>query len=102
MQIVPPTVTAIQSTISEAITHPVTLQFNISQDLPPVLPTDIQWIFNETDITKINDTARYSFSEDMLSLTINMLALSDEGVYTMIAFNPAGSDSDQILLNVEG
>lgn len=87
--------------ISEAVTHSVTLHFNVSQDSPKVLPMNIQWIFNGTEIAIQNET-RYTFSEDRQSLTINMLRLSDEGIYRMIASNPAGSDSDEITVNVEG
>ncbi len=42
------------------------------------------------------------FSEDLLSVTISRIFLSDEGWYTIIASNPAGTDSASVHLTVYG
>ena len=98
---VPPRVTAVVSNIDEAITHQVVISFNITEANPQVLSSDILWTFNGAEIENENET-RYIFSLDRLSLTINMLMLSDEGIYRMTAFNPAGSEYDETFINVEG
>ena len=82
----------------------VTLQFSISNDLPPVTSTDIVWLFTpvgSSTMQVISPNARYSFSDDMLSLTIGALTEMDEGSYTLEATTIAGSDSDTIFLDVQ-
>ena len=93
--------TALVSNIDEAITHQVVISFNITEADPQVPSSDILWTFNGIVIENENET-RYSFSVDRQSLTINMLMLSDEGIYRMTAFNPAGSDYDETSINVQG
>ena len=79
----------------------MTLQFNITQDHPPVTPDDIVWTFNGTKLN-FNNSSRLTFSADRRSLTISRLNLSDEGFFTMTASNPAGSDTASIFVDVEG
>ena len=83
---------------------PVTLQFSISGDLPPVTPTGIVWQFTPAGssvMQTINSNTRYDFSDDMLSLTIGALTAMDEGSYTLEATTTAGSDSATIFLDVQ-
>ena len=80
------------------------ITFAIEQDSPPVALDGIQWLFNDT---QINDGSRslsdrYTFSPDLLTLTISSVQHSDEGYYTMIATNAAGFDEDTVSLNIEG
>lgn len=77
----------------------ITLQFNITKDNPLVIPDNIQWQFNGTDLVGGD---RVVFSENRFSVTLNQLSLSDEGIYRVTASNPAGSDTDSLFLDVEG
>ena len=81
----------------------VTLTFAISDDLPSVTPADIQWYLDDSTqpITTSSDM-RYTFSDDMLSLTIEQLTLTDEGLYALEATTQAGSGRGQIFLDVQG
>ena len=45
---------------------------------------------------------RFSFSNDLLFLTINNLQRNDSGVYSLRAGNPAGASVDSIVLHVGG
>ena len=78
----------------------ITLIFTITEDNPPVVLDEIQWLFNGTVLSAGN---RVSFSMDRRSVTITQLqVLLDEGIYTLIATNPAGTTSASIFLNVQG
>ena len=82
----------------------VTLQFSISDDLPPVTSTDVVWRFTPVGssiMQTITSDGRYIFSDDTLSLTIGELVVSDEGSYTLEATTTAGSDSATIFLDVQ-
>ncbi len=45
---------------------------------------------------------RFSFSNDLLFLTVNDLQRNDSGVYNLRAGNPAGTSVDSIVLHVGG
>ena len=84
-----------------------TLQFSVSADaLPPVTPANVEWQFNPISSPVVtltpSSSARYSFSADMLSLTITDLVLADEGTYTLIVSTIAGSNSADIHMFVRG
>ena len=83
----------------------MTLIFNITEDDPPVEVSNIRWQFSSTsgtiDITHSTDS-HYGLSADRRSLSIYHLATSlDQGIYSMIATNEAGSVSSSIELIVE-
>ena len=101
----------------------VTLTFNITRAIPSVLIEDIQWIyspdFSETrfemgnmDITNLTrriDKSTYTFTPDLLSLTIRNIAQArmvgqqtDRGRYFLVATNPAGPGFSYIDLLVAG
>ena len=82
----------------------VTLQFSISNDLPPVTSTDIVWLFTpigSSVMQIITSDGRYIFSDDMLSLTIEALVATDEGSYTLEATTIAGFSFATIFLDVQ-
>ena len=70
-------------------------------DSPLVLVESIRWTFNDVELVE-DIGGRITFSKNRLSLTITNLNLSDEGVYTLTATNPAGSSSENIFLDVQG
>ena len=83
------------------------LVFAISNDIPQVSPSDITWTFTSSlsgQETVVDDSAdqRYEFSSDMLTLTVMSGSLLDDGVYTVRANNPAGSDSDSTRVAIYG
>lgn len=78
----------------------VTLNITIENDHPTVLLQDTVWRFNNKEI--IEDGVSYSFLNDKKSLTIHNLNLSHEGVYSVTASNPAGYNSTNIQLDVQG
>lgn len=83
----------------------VVLSFSITTGFPPVSSEGIQWLFQlrkgaVMDITLSTDP-RLSYSPDRLSLTLTGITYFEEGVYTVIASNAAGSGNASILLNIE-
>lgn len=88
------------SPIIGVLNKSVTIQFNITMDNPKVTPDDIEWLFNGTLIQE--DGQKVFFSSTKLLITINNLTLSDEGVYTLIAGNPAGTDRADAFLDIKG
>lgn len=103
--IVPPTVQTFgPGSVLGVVGLTVTLSFNITNDSPQVTEDGIRWIFNNgittTDITGLS--GRFSFSDDLQSLTIIGIGASDEGNYTLVATNSAGSNRAVIDLQVEG
>ena len=49
-----------------------------------------------------SSSLRYSFSSDLLFLTVTSLQPNDTGVYSLLARNPAGTSSDSAHLHVGG
>ena len=104
----------------------VTLSFTISGAIPDVAVPDIQWVYSpdfsvspfmgtdDTDITNLTHrvamTSSYTFSSDLLSLTITNIAIkactanepTDRGRYFLVATNPAGPSFSYIDLLVDG
>ena len=80
----------------------VTISFLIKA-APLVTPSDIEWIFqdNSNEETEIVPTARHSFSEDKLSLTIYDIQEEDEGQFILIAINVFGQGQASIQLVVD-
>ena len=78
--------------------------FSIAEDYPSVPLSNIKWMLNNVLINNGLDPLydQYSFSSDLLTLTISNVQHSDEGNYTMVATNRAGTDSDTVFLEVEG
>ena len=85
----------------------IQLTFNISRDLPPVRVEDIQWLFQQQGesspvvIIPGEQPGYYMFSDDRLSLTINILMLNDSGNYTVEASNIVGTGSASVFLDVQ-
>ena len=92
--------------ISEAIpigvkTRDITLEFQISGDVPAVPLEGIRWYLQRDNISEILGDSRRVFSHDRRSLSLFNLELDDEGNYTMNATNIIGTGSDMIYLDVE-
>ena len=104
---VPDVVPVSPSSLIGVLGRSVTLQFSISDDLPPVTLNEILWQFTSVrsstvqNITSASNT-RYDFSDNMLSLTIGALTAMDEGSYALEASTIAGSNSATIILDVQG
>ena len=84
------------------------LEFTIEKAFPSVDIEDRIWTY--TNITSgqsgINvselDTARFSLDADRLTLTISVVNLFDDGVYSLTVTNPAGIDTASINYTVYG
>ena len=87
---------------------PVTIQFTIQRDFPPVELENIQWTFIGFHNVSILNTScpecnpRYNFSDNLLSLTIFNLQVSDNGSFVLQASNPAGVHHAEYNLTVYG
>ena len=95
----PPIVTRGPSPIVGVVGSNVTLQFNITGDIPPVNSSDIYWFINGSSL-RVNE--RFMFSTDRLSLTITDLSFHDEGSYHLTASNPAGTSNNSIYVDIQG
>ena len=89
-----------QANVTALIKNDIILQFSIENASPPVLLEDIQWTFSGAELQE--DGEHVIFLVDRLSVTITNLSLSDEGGYSLMATNPAGSDSATIRVDVQG
>ncbi|XP_019853400.1 PREDICTED: hemicentin-1-like [Amphimedon queenslandica] len=96
---VPPTVVSDSSTYLGVVHGSVTISFMILYASPVVNVTNIQWFFNDTRLT--GSESNYNFSSDLLSLSISNLQHSDEGLYTLVASNEAGTNSTSVFLEIE-
>lgn len=99
---VPPTVLANPPEILGLVGSDETLEFTITRAFPQVLPQDIILTFNNnSDISEdISDMAYINGS--LVILNITDIQNENEGLYTVVASNPAGSDRANITLKVQG
>ena len=82
----------------------INLSYAIDNAIPDVVPAGISWTFRRgVDISIISEQSdsRYKFSSDRC-LMISSLTLEDEGDYTIMATNKAGSDDYTVTVVVEG
>ena len=71
----------------------------MSRDVPAVVPVDIKWFLNGTEISQ---DERHEFSDSRESLSIYNLTLPlDEGEYTVVASNIIGNGTESLFLDVE-
>ena len=85
--------------------EPFTISFTVTHAQPVVIPDGITWTFNSAsggNTTTLTSNSRFSFSTDRMALTISSIALEDEGVYTMKAENPGGTDEASVEVEVRG
>ena len=102
---VPPRVLVVGDMTSlGVVNNSISLNFTIVDDFPVVQLQSIMWRFNGTILNNLSipSDPRYSFSEDLLALTISGLEHSDQGTYTLTATNEAGTNSSSINLQIEG
>ena len=106
---VPPTVLPIGGESAASIRGNLyRLEFRIERASPPVEIEDRIWTY--TNLTSgqagINiselDTARFSLDADRLTLTISVVNLFDDGVFSLTVTNPAGVDTASINYTVYG
>ena len=105
--IVPPTVIAIDESVLGVVNRSAMLGFRIERASPEVDIANIRWTITSSTDNSIEDITtstddRLIFSMDLLTLTIVNITNDDEGVYTLIATNPAGRMSAIVNLSVEG
>ena len=93
-----------------------TLSFTITDAVPPVQASQIQWIYSSThsaspvdatnvDITGLtsrNTSSQYTFSTNLLSLTISNIGPADIGRYFLSAMTVAGVSYSYIDIDVQG
>ena len=93
-----------------------TLSFDITEAVPPVQTSQISWIYSSsfsstpsnasnvdiTGLTTLNSDSQYSFSSDLLSLTISNILAADDGRYFLSVTTVAGSAYSYIDVVVEG
>ena len=101
-------VTGIQTRQPQTARNMITLSIQIKGAVPAVTLSDISWMFapngtspsvNLTESSKI----KLSLSNDIASLTITRIELSDKGVYTAVVDHPAGPVmAPGIILDVQG
>ena len=81
------------------LTRNITLVFSVSRDVPAVVPVDIKWFLNGTEIFP---DERHVFSDSRESLSIYNLTLPfDEGEYSLVASNIIGNGTESLFLDVE-
>ena len=99
---IPPVVTAVSNDRAYLRnTTNVVLNFDLIDSTFPTCGlrfSNIQWIYTTEKGSEILNTSfpansRYTFSDDLLSLTITNLQEADDGNYTMIAANDVGNSS---------
>ena len=80
--------------------------FYINDAAPLVEVANIQWYFNDIEITDesvlVGTTLTFSYSESVASLTLGGITQDAVGRYTLYARNPAGIASNYTDLSVQG
>ena len=94
------------SPIRVAVGNNVTLEFRVNNSLPPVVLDNTNWrqVINGVEHTmgQSFEMARFTFSDDFMSVTIDPVDPADEAIYTLTVTNSAGlTGSDSIELDVE-
>ena len=79
-----------------------TLVFTITRAFPQVRPNDIQLIFTNSSNINIDISDLADIDGNVLVLSIMNIQNEDEGLYTVVASNPAGSDNATVRFEVEG
>ena len=88
----------------------INVTFSITRAKPAVELEDIFWTYhtneNPADTTEVEvlvqNSSKYKFSDDLRTLTIFNLSLSDGGVFMLSATNAAGMDSARQELIIHG
>lgn len=88
----------------------ISVTFSITRDVPAVEVDDISWTYHTNEdpglidvaALVVNNSDKYSFSDDLRTLTIFNLSLSDGGFFTLSATNEAGTSSATQELVIHG
>ena len=102
--------------ITTSLGTTATLTFIISDAVPPVQSSQIQWIYSSafsptpsdgsnvdiTGLTSLNSSSQFTFSNNLLTLTINNIVPADEGRYFLTTTTVAGVAYSYIDVIVQG
>lgn len=94
----PPVVTPEYRSIIGILGQEVTIEYNITDAIPPVNTSDIEWYHLYSPLTN----PRLVFSDDRTSLTIRNISLGDEGDYNIYVRHPAGNDYGYTYFYIQG
>ena len=78
----------------------VTISFLLLEAYPPILADATVWFKDNKSIEYTSN--KYSVSNDVLSLTVHNIEVSDEGTYTINVTNGVTSTSASITMEVFG
>ena len=105
--IVPPVVQPVLDSeyLVAVVNQSVVISFTVYDASPEI--TNVVWTFvNSSGYSGLlypnSNSQKYIFSSDLLSVTISFVELSDEGKYSVMVENPAGSSSAVVTVDVQG
>ena len=78
----------------------VTISFMLLKANPQIVASDTVWSKDNVPLDYTDD--KYSISMDTLSLTVNNVQLSDQGMYTIYITNKVNSTSSSATVEVFG
>lgn len=79
----------------------LSIQVNISHDLPAVVPSGIRWFYKQNELIFLNND-KYIVTNDRRTLTVHTLQFTDEGSYSVVVSNIVGSVTSTIQVDVQG
>ena len=92
------------NSLTAVISEPLTIAVSLSISSPPVTLADIMWSFTNASgyTVLINSLSEhYQFSTNLLTLKINDISYSDEGIYEVSVSTTVGNDSTVIAVDVQ-
>ena len=92
---------------------PLSIEFSIINASPPVRLSGIQWQYSNystenatTDLIQTSsgllDDGKFTLSPDLQTLTLQRLMVVDKGEAIITVTNPAGSDTVNVDIDIEG
>lgn len=92
------------TTVVGVINRSLVLSFAVYNASPPV--EDVVWIFVNSSghhhSISSSGSDKYLFSADLLSVNITFIEISDEGNYSILVQNSAGSSSAAVMIDIQG
>ena len=96
-----PVVTFTDDIFVDKVGANLSIQVNITHDLPAVVPSGIRWFYKNVELIFLNND-KYSVTNDRQTLTVHTLQFTDEGSYTVVVTNIVGSVVSTIQVDVQG